>query len=250
MTRPRLAVLSLLISSALLPPAGAAAQWPPESFTNLRVLPRDIPVRELVGMMAGFTRALGVRCTYCHVGEESMPLGEYDFASDDRPTKRKARLMLEMVGQINNVHLAGLEERSQPAVGVQCITCHRGQRRPRMLQDVLIEAYDAGGIDSTFATYHQLRDVEYGGFSYDFGEVPLADVGGSLAARGAVADAVRVHELNTRMNPESAHAYNSLAGALVAAADTAGAVRAFEWALRIDPSNPVATARLRQMGRR
>jgi hypothetical protein len=240
----------LLVAAALASPAGAAAQWPPESFTNLRVLPEDIPVRELVGMMAGFTRALGVRCTYCHVGEESMPLGEYDFASDDRPAKRKARLMLEMVGQINNVHLAGLAERSQPAVGVQCITCHRGQARPRMLHDVLVEAYDAGGIDSTFATYHRLRDAEYGGFSYDFGEVPLADLGGTLASRGALADAIRVHELNVRMNPESTFTWSTLAGALVAAADTTGAIRAFEWALRVDPDNPVAAARLRQLGGR
>lgn len=246
MIRP-LSILPLLVLVTLATPQDIAAQWPPESFTNLRVLPQDIPVRELVGMMAGFTRALGVRCTYCHVGEESMPLGEYDFASDDRPPKRKARLMLEMVARINDVHLAGLEERPDPPVNVQCITCHRGQPRPRMLQDVLIEAYEAGGIDSTFAAWDRLRAEEYGGFSYDFGEVPLADVGGTLAARGELADAIRLHELNVRMHPESAHAYNSLGGALVAAADTAGAIRAFEWALRIDPLNPVATARLGQI---
>jgi predicted Zn-dependent protease len=216
-------------------------------LTNLEVLPQDIPVRELVGIMAGFTRALGVRCAYCHVGEASMPLGEYDFASDDRPTKRKARQMLEMVGQINDVHLAGLEERSQPAVSVQCITCHRGKPRPRMLHDVLIEAYEAGSIDSTLTTYETLRAEEYGGFSYDFGEVPLADVGATLAARSEVADAIRVHELNARMNPESTFAWSSLAGTLVAAADTAGAIRAFEWALRADPENPVAAQRIRQL---
>ena len=34
-------------------------------------------------VMPGFTRALGVRCSYCHVGEEGESLSTYDFASDD-----------------------------------------------------------------------------------------------------------------------------------------------------------------------
>lgn len=195
--------LVLAMSAFTLIAAPAAGQFPPAKFENLRVLPADIAPNELVGMMAGFTRALGVRCTYCHVGEETIPLAEYDFASDEKLAKRKARVMIEMVGRINAVHLASLEERAQPAVGVTCITCHRGASQPRMLQDVVVQAYDAGGADSAVATYRSQRERYYGRFVYDFGEVPLSDAAGAVAQRGSIGDAIRLLELNVEMNPES-----------------------------------------------
>jgi hypothetical protein len=43
------------------------------------VLPADMAVRALIDTMAGFTRASGVRYTYCHVGNEGEPLTSYDF---------------------------------------------------------------------------------------------------------------------------------------------------------------------------
>jgi len=200
--------LALLVAASLLfaGPLPAHAQFPPDSFTNLRVLPRDIAPRTLVDMMAGFTRALGVRCTYCHVGEESIPLEQYDFASDEKPSKRKARAMIEMVGRINDVHLAGLEQRVTPALQVQCFTCHRGVTQPRTLQDVLNQAYRAGGIDSTLAAYHALRRQYHGRAVYDFGEVALIDVANPIAAAGDLTGAEQLLELNVRMNPESGFA--------------------------------------------
>jgi hypothetical protein len=71
------AVLALiLVNPAVL----AAQQWTPE-IKNLKVLPEDTPPRQVVGIMRGFAIGLGVRCTYCHVGEEGAPLSTYDFAS-------------------------------------------------------------------------------------------------------------------------------------------------------------------------
>lgn len=211
-TQPIRFARSLLLMAALLAfaPGRSAAQWPPESFTNLKVLPSDIETRTLVGMMADFTRALGVRCTFCHVGREGIPLSEYDFAADEKPTKLKARRMLEMVGQINNVYLAGLENRAEPAVGVQCMTCHRGVRQPRMLQDILIRAWDDGGVDSTVARYTRLRERYYGSAAYDFGEVALIDVANHAVASGDIAAAIRFHELNVELNPGSAFARGNL----------------------------------------
>lgn len=40
--------------------------------------------------MRGFTRALGLRCSHCHVGEEGAPLATYDFAADEKPLKARA----------------------------------------------------------------------------------------------------------------------------------------------------------------
>ena len=68
-----LALCGIVVSSAL-----AHGQWPPERLQNLKVLPSDIPIRALVDTMAGFTRALGVRCTYCHVGNEAADLANAD----------------------------------------------------------------------------------------------------------------------------------------------------------------------------
>lgn len=202
---------SLLFGVALLAHSTPAhGQWPPQSLENLKVLPHDIAVNDLVGIMADFTRALGVRCTFCHVGEEGMPLGEYDFVSDEKPTKRKARQMLEMVNGINNEHLAGLEARSAAQVSVQCVTCHRGARLPRMLQDVLIERYDAAGIDGALAAYDRLREQYYGRFTYDFGEVPLVDAAAEVARRGSIPDAIRLLDLNVEMNPGSVFATTQL----------------------------------------
>jgi hypothetical protein len=75
--------------------------WP-EKPKNLRVLPKDWPGSRLRPVMVGFTRALGVRCSYCHKGEEGKPLSTYDFASDENPNKNRAREMYRMLGEIDD----------------------------------------------------------------------------------------------------------------------------------------------------
>jgi hypothetical protein len=87
-------VLAVLVSSS------ASAQWPPERLKNVKVLPSDISVRALLDTMSGFTRALGVRCSYCHTGGETVAFEKRDYASDSMPTKTKAREMLRMVTAI------------------------------------------------------------------------------------------------------------------------------------------------------
>src|SRR5262245_14625530 len=60
------------------PPSLAPAGRPSLSFANpphknLKVFPQDISGPNLISNMKGFAQALGVRCTYCHVGEEGKP---------------------------------------------------------------------------------------------------------------------------------------------------------------------------------
>jgi tetratricopeptide (TPR) repeat protein len=215
---PSFVVLAMLVSAGR-----AAAQFPPEKFTNLRVLPGTITGDSLISVMGGFTRALGVGCSYCHVGQVGQPIETYDFPSDDKVTKRKARVMLGMLSRINEIELAALEERASPALHVQCITCHRGAPRPRLLQDVLMSAYRAGGIDSTLTIYAALRSRYYGRFVYDFGEVPLADVAGEIAQAGRLADAERLHDLNVESNPSSAFAVRQFASVALLGAFLSGA---------------------------
>ncbi len=240
---------ALLLAFALMAaaPAAARAQFPPDSLTNLQVLPEDIAFRDLMDIMRGFTRALGVRCSNCHVGEEGQPLAEYDFAADDEPLKEKARVMLRMVGDINNRHLAGLEDRREPAVAVRCYTCHRGVRVPRTLQAELRIAYDQGGADAVLERYQGLRDEYFGRGAYDFGPGPLAEVGVELAATDPAA-AVTVLRSAVERFPEESGVHSALGLALEQAGDTDGAIVAYRRALELNPRNRQARQRLGELG--
>jgi hypothetical protein len=195
---------ALVLAAGLLAGLHSAAAQEQEKFTNLKVLPKDISPQDLRAVMGGFTRALGVRCGACHAskpGEQRL-----DFALDDKDEKKTARVMMQMVKDINDKYISTLEDHSNPPIQVQCVTCHHGIARPRPLADVLKLAYARGGLDSTRARYSALRDRYYGGAAYDFGEVPLSDVALALADSGHVADAANLLALNVDMNPKSAFA--------------------------------------------
>jgi hypothetical protein len=196
-------MMRTLTGLMLLAASIAGAQFPPKAATNLKVFPATTSVDSLLETMAGFTRALGVRCTYCHDGRDGQPLDSIDFASDARPAKEKARVMLRMVATINGEHLSRLSTRRTPATSVGCFTCHHGIAVPRTLQQVLLGAYTAGGIDSVKSAYLGIRTRYFGRAAYDFGEVTLVDVGNAVRSSGSLADALRLYELNVEMVPTS-----------------------------------------------
>ena len=100
----------------------------PDTYTNLKVLPKDIKKAQLMQRMKDFSRALGVRCHFCHVGEEDKPLSTYDFASDENYHKDIARLMITMTQQINGEILKDFKDGQ--FTQVTCQTCHRGKKEP------------------------------------------------------------------------------------------------------------------------
>jgi len=203
---------ALVLAGGLLTAVHSAAAEEQEKFTNLKVLPKDISPQELRTVMGGFTRALGVRCGACHAQRKDGGQG-LDFSLDDKPEKKTARIMMQMVHDLNEKYISTLEDHSNPPIQVQCVTCHHGISHPRPLADVLKLAYAKGGLDSTRARYSALRDRYYGSAAYDFGEVPLAEVGLALADSGHVADAVNVFAMNVEMNPKSAFAQRQAASA-------------------------------------
>ncbi|HXV86680.1 MAG TPA: c-type cytochrome, partial [Gemmatimonadales bacterium] len=95
-----LVCLCLLAHSAPLF-AQVAGKFPPDSLVNVKVIPRNTPVIQVVGQMRNITSSLGVRCPFCHVGEEGRPLETFDFPSDERRPKQVARQMMRMVQDIN-----------------------------------------------------------------------------------------------------------------------------------------------------
>lgn len=101
----------------------------PRTFTNLQVLPKDITPGDLIGVMKGYAINLGVRCQYCHVGEDGADLGTFDFVTDTKAPKATARRMQQMVNAINGEFLTGIGAPSD-APKVTCFTCHRGAAKP------------------------------------------------------------------------------------------------------------------------
>jgi Photosynthetic reaction centre cytochrome C subunit/Tetratricopeptide repeat len=235
-----IAVLVAVASASPLdaqPPQQGQPQWQwPEHPKNLKVLPKDIKSEQLQATMIGFTRALGVRCPFCHVGEEGKPLSTFDFVSDGKLQKQIARRMVLMVGDIHkDLKKAGLSP--GPRVNVGCITCHHGRPRPATLAEEMTIAYDKGGIDSAFATYDDLRARFYGRNSYDFGEAGLVEFADALRQKGKIPDAVRVFEKNAEIFPQSLRALEGVASAYEATNQNDKAIATYKKMLEIDPQN-------------
>jgi len=235
-----LVIHAMLVFVHLLGPPAVAGQFPPDSLQNLQVLPKDIAVAELIDVMRGFATGLGVRCQHCHSGEEGQPLAEFDFVSDDKPEKRKAREMIRMVAQINERYLAGLEERGSPAVDVACVTCHRGQARPVLIEDALKQAVAREGAAGGVAKYRELRRRYYGSHTYDFREFVLVTVAKDLWEQDKREAAVALANLNLEFYPESGPTHTLLGQAYAELGDHDRAIAHLEKALEINPRNPAA----------
>lgn len=91
-----------------------------EVFENVQTF-RAVTAGELLDVMAGFNRSLGVSCSACHV--------RGNWASDDKHEKAIARHMAEMTAGLNhemNVASGVVAQR------VTCWTCHNGATKPEV----------------------------------------------------------------------------------------------------------------------
>jgi tetratricopeptide (TPR) repeat protein len=228
-------------------PARAQEPWSwPEKPKNLQVLPKDWPGTRLEPVMKGFTRALGVRCSYCHKGEEGKPLSTYDFASDENPNKDRAREMLRMLGDIND-HLKKIQPSGDKRVNMWCHTCHHGRPRPMTLDEELAEQYRAKGLKAALDDYSDLKKRFYGRSAYDFGEGSLNAFGNNVMQNKDAAGAIQVFKLNSETFPDSANVWDSLAEAYMKSGDTKNAQQNYEKALTLDPNNQNAKGMLKKL---
>lgn len=230
---------------------GAAAQvagkFPPDSLINVQVIPKGTPVMQVVGQMRNITGALGVRCPFCHVGEEGKPLAEFDFASDEKPTKVTARQMMRMVEEVTR-RLDTIPSHSMPHVEVTCRTCHRGVERPIPLSTLVIQATLAGGADSGVGVYRGLRDKYYGRDAYDFGESSLNTAAFRVAREKKFEDALLLLGVNEELFPGSSGMAVIRGNILLMRGDTTGAAASFREAVKRDSTNGEARGRLRDIG--
>jgi hypothetical protein len=127
-----LLLLTCSVASAQAPaPAGGGQRGggAPAPFQNLQVLPKDIPRDQLTEMMRGFNTALGVQCQYCHVFIAPGNPGN-NMGSDEKTPKLVARVMLQMVGDVNSRLAANIKKPADQITKVGCATCHRGAAIP------------------------------------------------------------------------------------------------------------------------
>ncbi len=102
-------------------------------YTNLQVLPKNIKSGELNKIMLDeFEDGLGVGCNFCHAPDKNDST-RLDYASDAKPEKKIARVMMHMTLNINKQYfLIKQPVLGSPLLAVTCSTCHNGQPRPAM----------------------------------------------------------------------------------------------------------------------
>lgn len=126
--RNKIIVVLILIASVIV---GMSAIKPEKPIhENLKVLPKDISNDDLDSVMAGFEKALGVGCDFCHAKSRKNP-SELDFASDDKPEKEITRKMMKLTEMINKDFFDySIIYKADELLAVTCNTCHDGFARP------------------------------------------------------------------------------------------------------------------------
>ncbi len=247
--RPAIACVAALTAAAALS-AQAPGHFPPDSLINVKVIPKNTPVMNVVGIMRNFAGGLGVRCQFCHVGQEGQPLGQFDFAKDEKRTKLTARQMMRMVEEINHrLDTLPEHEKMTSHVEVTCMTCHRGVSRPMPLEQLIMETAQSSGVDSATRAYRALRDRYYGRAAYDFGEPTLDIAAFRLARAGKFDEAFAILRLNEAQFPNSSNLSTFRGNINLVKGDTAAAIAAFREAVKRDSTNGEAQGRLRQLTR-
>ena len=119
------AVLGVAVTVAV-----AATTRPESEFRNLKVLPKNISSKTLSKIMVDdFEDGLGVSCGFCHV--EQKDSHRLDYASDEKPEKQIARMMMQMTIGINKKYFKlSHYQMGDSVLAISCGTCHNGQPRP------------------------------------------------------------------------------------------------------------------------
>jgi len=106
---------TLLFLFAVLAATPLSAQQP----KNVQYL-KDLTPTQMQRTMNMIRGSLGTHCDYCHVVTEK---DGWNWASDDKPTKKTAREMIGMTMELNQKFFKG-----RPIVS--CNSCHRGSTHP------------------------------------------------------------------------------------------------------------------------
>jgi len=107
---------------------------------------------------------------------------------------------------------------------------------PKMqIVDKLYERIRNEGIEKGITFYDSLKDKD--GQNFDFGEPQLNSLGYRLLSEKKNKEAIEVFKLNTIAYPESSNAFDSLGEAYYNTGNIAAAIKCYEKALKLDPTN-------------
>lgn len=234
--KKNLALIALVSTATLAHPA-TAFQSVFDNAKNLKVL-KTLSAAELRETMRGFSFALGVRCTHCHVREtpEGSERPVMIFDRDDKENKLIARKMLTMIADIN-AKIAGLGRgENHTYQQVTCTTCHRGQNKPTLIQTVLDGALAKGGAEEAISQYSALKERYYGGHTYDFTPFTFAEYAQAVASGGDLESGAKLATYNAQNHPNEAYGQQVLGQINMAQENYTGAITAFEAANKIRPN--------------
>ena len=229
--------IALFAAVTFLKIGSPSAQAPQPEPKNLKVLPKNMTRREVIEVMRGFSRGLGVRCTECHVSkvEGSDRPDDMDYAADKKAQKETARKMLKMVASIND-QISKMELKDVPQVG--CVTCHHGVKRPETLAAIMTKYIDKDSLDTAIQTYRDLRKDYYGSGAYDFSSETLNGVAQGVAEKKKdFPGAIKLLQTNLEFYPNDADTYATLGSVQIASGDKTAGMASLEKALQIDPDN-------------
>ena len=230
-------------------PQGQGGGAPPlPAPKNLTFFPKDFTTQQILPVMQNFNAALGVNCGYCHVFDgPPITNPKNDFASDDKETKKKARVMLALARDVNMKLQAEMGKPAAELTNVQCVTCHRGVAIPKQLVTIVMETTAKEGANKAVAQYNDLRKRYYGAQAYDFSDATLFNAATQSLAANKPDDAIAFAQTNLAYHGDSARSYQVMSQAFQRKMDKDKAIQALEKAVELDPMNQGFKNQLQQL---
>ena len=214
---------------------------------NLQFFPKEMTGQQILPIMQNFNAALGVNCTYCHNSEPPVDNPKNDFASDEKETKKKARVMLALARDVNMKLQSEMGKPANQLTNVQCVTCHRGVAIPKQLTAIMMETAGKDGVAKALQQYQELRKQYYGAQAYDFTDASLFAAANQSLAGNKPDDAIAFAQLNLAFHANSARSYQVMSQAYQRKNDKDKAIQALEKAAEIDPMNQGFKNQLQQL---
>lgn len=127
MSKPFSIVLALIFTIAI---SYSFTKHDDPEYKNLKILPKNISEHELDSIMRHFNGAMGQKCNFCHVRNDSTKT--MDWASDKNKHKLIAREMMTMTLKINDKYFEYANKKPSFTTNlmVTCYTCHNGRPEP------------------------------------------------------------------------------------------------------------------------
>lgn len=188
--------------------------------------------------MQEVSKALGVRCDYCH----SAPRG----SGQPEPKKDIARAMTAMTLDLNAKVQEATGKPANETTRVECVTCHHGVAIPQPLSAIILRTMAQKGGAAAVDQYRDLRKLYFSRASYDFSEDALLEIV-ERVVQGRPDDAIALLRMNLEFNPQSAKTYALLGFAYTRKVDDASAITNLQKSLELDPTNAVVRGQLEQL---